>query len=82
MSFEDWARLLRRAKRDSLGWVAQQRFETLALQSIVGPVKPCVGVFVIAGRAAGAYVRLSRNQVTNAYALEAPLFIVTQQENQ
>jgi glutathionylspermidine synthase len=81
MSFEDWSRLLRRAKRDPHGWVAQRRFETLTLESAVGPVKPCVGVFVIAGRAAGAYVRLSRTQVTNAYALEAPLFIMTPKEN-
>ncbi len=82
MTFENWSRLLRTAKRDPRGWVAQRRFETLALQSTAGLVKPCVGVFVIGGRAAGAYVRLSRTQVTNAYALEAPLFIMMPEENQ
>jgi len=81
MSLEDWSSLLRKTRRDPHGWVAQRRFETLALRSTVGPVKPCVGVFVIAGRAAGAYVRLSRTQVTDAYALEAPLFIMKPKEN-
>ena len=34
-----------------------------------------VGVFVVSGRAAGAYVRLSSHQITDGAALEAPLLI-------
>ena len=71
-----WARLLRRARWQPAGWIAQRRFETLALPSVRGPVRPCVGVFVVGDRAAGAYVRLSRRQVTDAHALEAPLLIL------
>lgn len=66
---------LRKAQRDSGRWVAQRRFETIKLDSADGPLHPCVGVFVINGRAAGAYIRLSRTQVTNCFALEAPLFL-------
>lgn len=69
----DWSSLLANARRHSHHWVAQRRFETLTLPSATGPVKPCVGVFVIAGQAAGAYVRLSRTQITDAYSLEAPV---------
>ncbi len=72
----DWNRLLRRAQQRPSEWIAQEKFDTLTLQSEQGVIRPCIGVFVIGGRAAGAYVRLSRTQVTDAYALEAPLFIV------
>jgi glutathionylspermidine synthase len=66
---------VRRAQRRPSEWVAQRRFETLALESCRGPLFPCVGVFVVGGRAAGAYVRLSTRQVTDGAALEAPLLI-------
>ena len=70
-----WKRLLRKAQRNS-SWIAQRRFDTVTLASVRGPLKPCVGVFVVGSRAAGAYVRLSTTQVTNAHALEAPCFIL------
>lgn len=77
LSAETWRQRLRHACRDRRAWVVQRRFETLALPSAAGfPVRPCVGVYVVGHRAAGAYVRLSRQQVTDARAFEAPLFIV------
>jgi len=72
----DWERLLRVSQKFPEKWVAQQRFETISLPSSLGPLRPCLGIFVIGGRAAGAYVRLSHTQITGAFALEAPLFIV------
>ena len=71
-----WQQRLRDAQRNPAGWIAQRRFETLALPFARGPVRPCVGVFVVGSRAAGAYTRLSATQVTDAHALEAPLFIL------
>ena len=68
-------RVIRKFQRHPLQWVAQRRFSTLGLESCRGPVFPCVGVFVVGGRAAGAYVRLSTHQVTDCAALEAPLLI-------
>ena len=56
-------------------WVAQRRFETLGLESRRGTVYPCVGVFVVNGCSAGAYVRLSADRIITGAALEAPLFI-------
>jgi glutathionylspermidine synthase len=79
MSKEAWAHLLRTAQRNPLNWVAQRRFETVTLQSLRGPVRPCVGVFVIGDRAAGAYVRLSANQVTDGQAMEAAMFVVPEE---
>jgi glutathionylspermidine synthase len=66
---------IREAQRHPSKWVAQRRFSTLSLESRRGPLFPCVGVFVVGGRAAGAYVRLSTHQVTDGAALEAPLLI-------
>ena len=78
MPQREWDSLLRRAWQRPSEWIAQERFDTLNLESQHGAVRPCVGVFVIGGRAAGAYVRLSRTRVTDAYAFEAPLFIVSE----
>jgi hypothetical protein len=72
---KDRDQAIRRAQRHPSEWVAQRRFATLALESCRGRLFPCVGVFVVAGRAAGAYVRLSTHQVTDGAALEAPLLI-------
>jgi glutathionylspermidine synthase len=74
-----WERLLRMAQRNPFDWVAQRRFETVTLESLRGPVRPCVGIFVIGKRAAGAYIRLSTSQVTDAYALEAPLLVMPEE---
>lgn len=81
LSQKAWERLLRSAQTDPMNWVLQRRFETVTLQSSGGPVRPCVGVFVIGGQAAGAYVRLSKTQVTDAYALDAPLFLIPGEDN-
>lgn len=69
------AEAIKAAQRRPSKWVAQRRFTTLSLNTSRGPVFPCVGVFVVGGRAAGAYVRLSPTQVTDGSALETPLFI-------
>ncbi len=70
-----WRWQTRRAWWHPGGWIAQRRFDTLALPSAAGPVRPCLGIYVVGGRAAGAYVRLSLGQVTDARAFETPLFI-------
>ena len=68
-------RVIREAQRNPLMWIAQKRFETRPVRSCRGLLYPCVGVFVVNGRAAGAYVRLSVGQVTDGSAFEAPLLI-------
>jgi hypothetical protein len=70
-----WDEALRTAVRQPRRWVAQRRFETAPLDSVDGPVYPCIGMFTINGKAAGAYVRLSRHQLTDGLAPEAPLLI-------
>jgi glutathionylspermidine synthase len=72
---KDRQRVIRAAQSKPLKWIAQRRFATLPLDSCRGPLFPCVGVFVVDGCAAGAYVRLSSHQVTDGGALEAPLLL-------
>jgi len=76
-----WKALLRTAQKDPLSWVAQRRFETVTLESFRGPVRPCVGVFVIGSKVAGAYVRLATSQITDAHAMEAPLFVMPEDDH-
>lgn len=40
-------------------WIAQRRFETTAIDTPLGVMFPCIGVYVINGRACGIYGRLS-----------------------
>jgi glutathionylspermidine synthase len=75
MCDSDWSRALRVAQRDSGRWVAQRRFQTIPVVSDVGPLYPCIGVYTINGKAAGAYARLSTHQVTDHLAREAALLI-------
>ncbi len=56
---EDW-RLIRRAvARDSGAWAAQRRFHPSPLASPEGLLYPCLGVYVIDDRVAGAYGRVA-----------------------
>ena len=54
----DWRRIRRTASWFPGAWAAQARFEVPALPTPDGPLYPCLGVYVIEGRAAGAYGRM------------------------
>ncbi len=56
---EDWSRLRAEALRDPGAWAAQRRFELLPLSTPEGLLYPCLGVYVIDGRVAGAYGRMA-----------------------
>jgi len=54
-------------------WVAQRRFETLPVEAGGQPRFPCLGVYTIDGRVAGAYARLSPTPLVDARAMDAAL---------
>jgi glutathionylspermidine synthase len=56
-------------------WLAQKRFEMLAVDGPSGPLYPCIGVYVIDDRAAGAYARVSSSTVIDFAATDVPLLI-------
>jgi len=69
-------RIHRQIRRQSNRWIAQRRFFTLPVSANSGDLLyPCIGVYTINGKSAGAYVRLSRGPVTDYRALEAALLV-------
>jgi hypothetical protein len=47
----------------------------MALDSPLGPVHPCIGVFTINGKTAGAYARISPQPVIDFSALDVALLL-------
>jgi glutathionylspermidine synthase len=68
-------KILMRARRDPTGWVAQRRFESVAVPAAVGPRHICLGVFTIDGRVAGAYGRMAPKPLVDGYAEEIAILI-------
>lgn len=70
-----WRAIARSAARRPAAWIAQRAFETLPVATPVGPRFPCVGVFVIDGRAAGLYGRLGASPLIDGAALEVAVLV-------
>lgn len=64
-----WAR--RRPRR----WIAQRRFEALPLAAPEGAIFPCIGVYVVDGKAAGAYCRAARRALVDGAAMDVALLL-------
>lgn len=75
MTPRQWRSVARSVWWRPADWVAQRRFETLALPTPLGPMKPCVGVYTVDGRAAGAYARLAPGQIVNYAAVDVTLLV-------
>jgi hypothetical protein len=56
-------------------WVAQRRFSALTLPSPLGAVYPCLGVYVVDGRAAGIYGRLARRALIDFSAIDVAVLV-------
>jgi glutathionylspermidine synthase len=57
-------------------WVAQRRFEVLPIDTPAGRLTHCLGVYVIDGQVAGAYLRLSKKGFVDSTAVDAALLIM------
>ena len=56
-------------------WVAQKRFAPLAIETCLGPMIPCIGVYTIDGRACGTYGRLASTPIINYSAIDAAVLL-------
>jgi glutathionylspermidine synthase len=65
----------REAQRQPACWVAQRRFESIPVGAGPDSRHVCVGVFVVGGRAAGAYGRTSRIPLIDWRAQETAVLI-------
>jgi hypothetical protein len=71
----EYAKILREARRRPGGWAAQERFEAAPVETDGGPRYPCIGVYTVEGRAAGAYGRLSERPLIDPRAQEAAVLV-------
>jgi glutathionylspermidine synthase len=70
-----WSRAARVARWQPGFWVAQRRFESLAIPTPCGPLYPCLGVYTVNGRAAGIYGRMAPRRLIDYAALEVAVLV-------
>jgi hypothetical protein len=75
MKERDWRRVTWNVSLRPQRWVAQRRFESPPLETPLGAMYLCLGVYSINGRAAGVYGRLSRRPVIDYSAVDAAVLI-------
>jgi glutathionylspermidine synthase len=75
MRRRDWFRSAAEATLFPNHWVAQRRFESLAIDTPLGSAYPCIGVYTIGGRACGIYGRLSRDAVVTYTAADVAVLV-------
>jgi glutathionylspermidine synthase len=71
-----WRRIRRSLLRNPRAWAAQRRFTPLALPTLEGPLYPCLGVYVIDGRAAGVYGRVAPRPLIDDRSREVVVLLV------
>jgi hypothetical protein len=75
LSRSEWRRRVATALLRPRRWVAQRRFHSLPLESPMGPVHACIGVYVVDGQPAGAYGRISPTAVIDYTAIDAAVLV-------
>ncbi len=70
-----WRKTAREVWWDPTNWIAQRQFESVPLDTPLGPMFPCIGVYTIDGRAAGIYGRLSPSPVIDYAAIDVPVLL-------
>lgn len=73
----EWQGIARAARWWPAHWVAQRRFEAVALEHEGEALYPCLGVYVIDGRAAGIYGRVARRPLIDSRARDVPVLVLT-----
>lgn len=74
-SRRSYKKAAREAKRHPLGWVAQRRFEAVAVPTEQSLRHVCLGIFTVAGRAAGAYARIATKALIDHTAKDIAVLI-------
>jgi glutathionylspermidine synthase len=72
-------RIVRAARWFPRHWVAQRRFESVPVETPLGPMHVCLGVFVVDGRAAGTYGRMARVPLIDARAYDVAVLVDLQE---
>lgn len=72
---QEWRRLRRAVRLFPGAWAAQRRFEATSLELHGERFYPCIGVFTIDDRVAGAYGRLARRPLIDWRAQDAAVLV-------
>jgi glutathionylspermidine synthase len=64
-----------RARRHPEQWVAQRRFESVAVPTERGPGHICLGIYTVDGVAAGAWARIKGTPFIDRRSLSIPVLI-------
>jgi glutathionylspermidine synthase len=75
MSRVEWTRHALRALFRPRRWIAQRRFRPVPVDTPLGPMNVCIGVYVVDGQVAGAYGRLARSAVVDFAAIDVPVLV-------
>lgn len=67
--------MVRSARWHPAHWIAQRRFDAVAIPTPDGPRYPCLGVFVVNDGCAGVYGRLAAAPLINSRAQDAAVFV-------
>ncbi|MFL6198058.1 MAG: glutathionylspermidine synthase family protein [Thermoanaerobaculia bacterium] len=72
---KEWKPIRRGIRFGPRWWAAQRKFTAIPMNVSGEAVYPCVGVYTIDGRAAGAYGRVARTPIINHLAQDAAVLI-------
>jgi glutathionylspermidine synthase len=72
---KEWREIIHSVRRWPGEWVAQRRFEPVAIGTGDAALYPCVGVYTVDGRVAGAYGRLGRQPLIGWQAQDAAVLV-------
>lgn len=78
---KEWRRIARAARWFPRWWIAQRRFEASPLDTGTELTYPCIGVYTIDGRAAGAYGRIARSPLIDWRARDIPVLVSVRDES-
>lgn len=68
-------RITRAARLRPRHWIAQKRFLSVPVTTPHGPMHTCLGVYVVDGKTAGAYARVSPSALIDHHAMDTALLI-------
>ncbi len=70
-----WKAVARSVRWQPQKWVAQRRFRDLPLDTPLGAMKACIGVYTFDGKAAGAYARVTHRAHVDFSATDVALLL-------
>jgi glutathionylspermidine synthase len=73
---KQWRRIARAARLFPRWWIAQRRFEATPLMADDEATYPCIGVYTIDGRAAGAYGRIAGRPLIDWRARDVSVLVM------